>query len=137
MFNAILEDEITWDDAALALKLTFDERTDRYAHHLKLLLKYMDTRVFRQIEDFERRLAGEGGALTMATVNDGGERFTIQRLCPHAGTDLTEHSVIADGTITCLAHRMQFDLRTGYCINARGYRLKVERQNTGTPVGES
>lgn len=125
--SAILDGSATWDDAFLSFRMTFDERTDRFVAHLKTLLRYMDAEVFRKLELYEKQLAG-AEEVAMIEVAFGGETFRIQRKCPHAGTDLGRHGRInPDGTITCLAHRFCFDLRTGDCLNATGYRLKTER----------
>ena len=111
--------------------MTFDERTDAFVAHFKPLLRYMDAELFRELEHYERRLDGEEETID---VMFGGETFRVQRRCPHAGTDLEYHGrVNDDGTITCLAHRFRFDLRSGECKNARGYRLKVEPRRLAPP----
>ena len=118
----------TWDDIFLSMRMTFDERTDRFLPHLKTLLKYMYPPVFAAAQRYERHLVGEDSKIDMIEVEAGGRRHRIQRLCPHAGADLERQGLVSDdGSITCLAHRFCFDLTTGECLNARGYRLKVEK----------
>lgn len=132
IFAEILTGAATWDDAFLSLRMTFEERTDRFILHLKTLLRYMDPSLLAAVETYEKHLSGEDRDMPMIEVECAGRRYRIQRACPHAGTDL-EHQgrVSPDGTIVCLAHRFRFDLATGECLNARGYRLKTE------PAGES
>lgn len=133
--QAVLAGSATWDDVFLSLRMTFDERTERFVAHFKTLLRYMDAELFAQLEQYEKRLSGVAEDLPMIEVTCGGETFRIQRRCPHAGTDLEHHGrVNADGTITCLAHRFCFDLRTGECTNVHGYQLPVAKgQGTATP----
>lgn len=126
-FAAVLDGSRTWDDVFLSLRMRFDERTDRFVMHFKTVLRYMDPALFSTLEDYERRLHGEEHAVDMIDVTCGASSFRIQRACPHAGNDLERHGrADPDGTITCLAHRFRFDMKTGECLNARGYRLKVE-----------
>jgi UDP-MurNAc hydroxylase len=125
---AVLDGVATWDDIFLSFRMTFDERTDRFIAHFKALLRYMDAELLLKIAEYETHLTGEREDVPMIDVMCGGKQFRIQRLCPHAGTDLEHHGRVQDnGTITCLAHRFCFDLETGECTNAQGYRLKVER----------
>lgn len=127
--RAVLDGTHTWDDVFLSFRMTFDERTTQFVAHFKALMRYMDAELFDELEAYERRLRGELAAeVPMIDVAHKGETFRIQRLCPHAGADL-EHNgrVNPDGTITCLAHRFCFDLRTGDCTNAAAYRLKTEQ----------
>jgi UDP-MurNAc hydroxylase len=122
----LISGKSTWDDVFLSLRMTFSERTDRFIMHLKTVLRYMDPALFSAVETYERAMHGETvDTFELATPRG---RYRVQRLCPHAGTDLESHGRVgADGTITCLAHRFCFDLESGECLNARGYRIKSER----------
>lgn len=135
--QGVLDRTHTWDDVFLSFRMTFDERTEHFVPHLKALLRYMDAGLFAELEAYERRLRGDLAApVPMYNVEHDGETFRIQRLCPHAGTDLEHHGRInPDGTITCLAHRFCFDLRTGACTNAAAYRLKTEPRSRVDPPG--
>lgn len=122
----LISGRATWDDLFLSLRMRFDERTDRFVVHLKTLLRYMDPALFSAVETYERAMHGESVETFELSSPTG--RYEVQRLCPHAGSDLERHGrVDADGTITCLAHRFCFDLESGECRNARGYRLKTRR----------
>ncbi len=126
--NEVLQGSKTWDDIFLSLRMSFDERADQFVAHMKPLLRYMDAPLFKELEIYEKKLRGESEAIPMIEIAASDETFRIQKHCPHAGTDLEYHGrVDPDGTITCLAHRFCFDLRSGDCKNAKGYRLKVER----------
>jgi UDP-MurNAc hydroxylase len=120
---AVLRDEATWDDIFLSLRVQFDEHTDRFVSHFKTLLRYMDVEMLRQLALYETALAQTDD---MMTIETNGRRYEIPRRCPHAGSDLSRYGRINDdGTITCMAHRFCFDVRTGACLNASGYRMKV------------
>ncbi len=121
---AVIAGEATWDDVFLSLRMTFDERTDRFVAHFKTLLKYLDPAILQAVEAHESRAAG--AEVPMITVRSGDSDHCIQRLCPHAGADLAVHGQVdGEGTITCMAHRFRFDLRTGACLNTQGYALRV------------
>jgi UDP-MurNAc hydroxylase len=125
--HSIARGEHTWDDAFLSLRMSFDELTDRFVAHFKTLLKYMDDELFDALEDYERGL--EQPAAEHIEVTCAGKRFSVQRHCPHAGVDLGEHGEIDEesGAIVCTAHRFIFDLDSGACRNAKGYRIETKR----------
>ncbi|MGI0025703.1 MAG: Rieske (2Fe-2S) protein, partial [Nitrososphaera sp.] len=121
---AVLDGKATWDDIFLSCRIIFDERGKRFIPHYKPLMRYMDSAMLRKLEHYEKILTGLGEDITMIEVTFGKEIFRIQRFCPHAGLDLKANGRInEDGTITCLGHR--FNLRTGECVNAHHYSLKV------------
>jgi UDP-MurNAc hydroxylase len=128
LVKAVLGGDATWDDAFLSLRVVFDEQTDRYVARFKTLLKYMDAGILDALEDFERRIESAAEAVPMMEVDVDGCRRLIQRTCAHAGTDLLQHGVVdaTNGSITCMLHRFRFDLKTGECLNAKGYRLRIE-----------
>lgn len=116
----------TWDDVFLSLRMRFEERTPRFVVQLKTLLRYMDPALFEAVQVHERALASE--RVDTFDVEVPGARYRVQRRCPHAGADLASQGRLdPDGTITCLAHRFCYDLASGECQSARGYRLRTER----------
>ena len=126
LVSKVVDGTATWDEVFLSFRTTIEEANE-YLPHLKLLLKYLDSQVFDLLEGYEDTLSGHDGKVPMMSVNVGGRSRRIQRHCPHAGTDLAHQSTLNDdATITCLAHRLRFDLTTGECLNARGYRLQME-----------
>lgn len=128
----------TWDDIFLSLRMTFDERTTTFAAHFKSLLRFMDAELLSALESYELELRGDDEkGLEMMDVELDGATFRIQRLCPHAGADLERNGRLnEDGTITCLAHRFCFDVRSGDCLNAAGYRLKTATEDFNANVIE-
>lgn len=130
--SKVLRGSATWDEVFLSFRTKIEERGE-YLPHLKLLLKYLDHDVFDLLESFEGDLSASNEDIEMIDICSQGRKLQIQRFCPHAKTDLSRQSIInPDGTLTCLAHRLTFDLNTGYCINAKGYRIRVEHVDTFT-----
>jgi UDP-MurNAc hydroxylase len=86
----------------------------------------MSPALFAAVEAYER--AAQGEAVDTFVLDAPGGRYRVQRRCPHAGADFERQGrVDEDGGLTCLAHRFCFDLDSGECRNARGYRIKTER----------
>lgn len=136
--KAVLDEEATWDDILLSLRINIDERAPGYVPHLKVLLRYMDREVFHLVEQYEEQFAATDTETPMMEVDLGDEIVLIQRYCPHAGNDLKFNGRInEDGTITCLAHRLCFDIRTGKCIDAQKYQLKVGARNASSTQDSS
>ncbi|MFT7616666.1 MAG: nitrite reductase/ring-hydroxylating ferredoxin subunit [Planctomycetota bacterium] len=124
--TAVLDGEATWDDVFLSIRMSFDERTERFISHFKTLLKYLDADMMEALEAYEEGLQNDGETVMADIVHDG-KTHRIQRFCPHAGVDLVRQGKVNDdGTITCMAHRFCFDLTTGKCTNVEGFKLKVE-----------
>lgn len=58
-----------------------------------------------------------------AVFDTGGELEVTDARCPHNGGPLTD-GVVRDGAVICPWHWYCFDLRTGECRTAAGYRLR-------------
>ena len=62
-------------------------------------------------------------------LNANGDRYEVQRFCPHAGSDLRDAELVG-GQIVCPGHRWHFDLSTGTCAEAN-YKIfcrKLDRE---------
>ena len=59
-----------------------------------------------------------------AVFNVGGELRVTDARCPHNGGPLAS-GMVRDGAVTCPWHWYCFDLRTGECRTAAGYRLRT------------
>lgn len=58
-----------------------------------------------------------------AVFDAGGKLEVTDAGCPHNGGPLAE-GLVRDGVVTCPWHWYSFDLRTGQCRTAAGYRLR-------------
>jgi nitrite reductase/ring-hydroxylating ferredoxin subunit len=62
------------------------------------------------------------------TVHAEGRSYSVARYCPHAGNDLKDTGEVLPGRVLrCLAHRYEFSLDTGRCLNGTGMDLDVEQ----------
>ncbi len=124
--GSVLDGRATWDDVMLSLRMVFRERTPRFVPHLKTLLKYQDAETLQRLAAYEETLQRRAASEETIRVTSNGRCYQIARHCPHAGVDLERHGEVNDdGTITCMAHRFRFDLKSGECLNAEGFRLAV------------
>ncbi len=60
------------------------------------------------------------------------ELLSVGDVCPHMGASLSEGTIAGARTVTCPAHALSFDLRTGVCREdgnyaARTFRTRVRR----------
>lgn len=73
------------------------------------------------------------GADRFMDVVANGTTYRVQRFCPHRGVDLLEYGVVnEDGSITCTAHSLCFDLSTGECKNGKKGRYALETEHDPT-----
>ncbi len=127
--HAVMRDEATWDDIFLSMRMTFDERSDKFVAHFKTLLKYLDPGLCKALQAFEEELTKEATEDTFVLEHDG-KRYRVQRACPHSGVDLEKNSEVnEDGNLVCMAHRFRFDLCSGKCLTAKGYHLEVKLED--------
>lgn len=132
--QAVIEGDATWDDVLLSARVVFDE-SEQYIAHFKTLLRYMDPETCAALEQYEKQFSVPTEDVPLMQVTLDGQTYYIQRYCPHAGNDLKRAGrVNDDGTITCLAHRLCFDIKTGKCLNAKNYRLTVVPEDTTQSV---
>lgn len=112
----------TWDAVLLSRRLAVRCAPDRYNWPLFALLRYgHDRNLLYLVERALRK-----GEFDTTVVEDAGQRYRIQRYCPHAGEDLT-FGRLTDGKLVCPGHGWTFDLRNGgACIRGGNLRLRVE-----------
>lgn len=115
--DQVLRDELSWEDLLLSLRFKSARNPDRYNQHLFTLFKMCDSRALNAIMDAELATADGQKPAQVFTLENGGQRYTVQRYCPHGGSDLSEADV-KDGFIVCPGHHWRFDLRTGECADA-------------------
>lgn len=68
--------------------------------------------------------AFELGSVYVAAFRVGQEVHVIADSCPHAGASLSL-GLLSHGEVTCPAHAMHFDLRTGCSSDGAGERVRV------------
>jgi L-ascorbate metabolism protein UlaG (beta-lactamase superfamily)/nitrite reductase/ring-hydroxylating ferredoxin subunit len=120
--DGVVSGRTRWEELLLSLRFSARREPDVYNDYLVGLLKHADRAALRAIEEFE----SARDPRETITLDNAGEPVRVSRYCPHAGEDLAESSVVADGRLRCLGHNFEFDLATGECLNARCEPLTVE-----------
>lgn len=124
---SLLDGSVPWEDFLLSLRFSAWREPDLYNDHLLGLLKFADGLSLRAVEGFETAKNRQ----EWVTVGADGDRFEIERYCPHAGNDLLETGqLLPGGVLRCLAHHYEFRLDTGRCLNGVCRPLKTRRQVT-------
>jgi L-ascorbate metabolism protein UlaG (beta-lactamase superfamily)/nitrite reductase/ring-hydroxylating ferredoxin subunit len=111
----VIYGQIGWEDLFLSMRFSAWRDPDIYNDYLIGLLKHAEPEALAGVEAYERGRSTD----EKIVVRSAGQRYEINRYCPHAGEDLTVGSTVADGILRCLGHNLEFDLATGACINAR------------------
>lgn len=99
-----------WEEAFLGQRCQFERAPDCYNPWILAFFKNLERHRMQIMVRFGD--ASCGSAETFC--RDG---FEIPRFCPHQGVDLSKHSTIEDGIITCLGHGMKWNLETGQGVN--------------------
>jgi len=112
----VIRGDIAWEDLFLSLRFKAWRNPDIYNDYLIGLLKHAEPMALDAIERYE--VARGGDERLEVRGSDG--LYEISRYCPHAGEDLAIGGVVLEGdVIRCLGHNLEFDLKTGVCLNAR------------------
>lgn len=120
----VIRGDIAWEDLFLSLRFKAWRNPDIYNDYLIGLLKHAEPEALGAIERYEQSRAGD--ERLQVTGSDG--TYEISRYCPHAGEDLAIGGVMLEGgVLRCLGHNLEFDLKTGVCLNARCEPLLTRR----------
>jgi len=113
--------ELAWEDFLLSLRLTARRSADRCNDHVRLL-RFADETLLRAVEQRETTARADD----RIAVRTGDRVYDVQRFCPHAGNDLLDcGEVLPHARLRCLAHRYEYSLDDGACLNGNGGRLSV------------
>ena len=120
--------KLAWEDFLLSLRLTARRSADKCNDHVRLL-RFADETLLRAVERRETTARADD----RIAVHTGGRVYEVQRFCPHAGNDLLDcGELLPDAKIRCLAHRYEYSLTDGACLNGSGGRLSVAGSVTET-----
>jgi len=120
----VIRGDIAWEDLFLSLRFKAWRNPDIYNDYLVGLLKHAEPEALGAIERYELSRAGD----ERLQVRGSDGTYEISRYCPHAGEDLAIGGVLLEGdVIRCLGHNLEFDLKTGACLNARCNPLGTRR----------
>ena len=124
----VLRGELSWEDLLLSFRFRAHRDPDRYNQHLFTFLKMGDHAALQEITKAEMAMSSTPEDTFELEVGDA--HYTVQRFCPHAGSDLRDAEIIA-GKIVCPGHRWHFDLASGACTEA-DYRIYCVRTDSTT-----
>ena len=120
----VIRGDIAWEDLFLSLRFKAWRNPDIYNDYLVGLLKHADPEALGAIESYEVNRATD----VRLQVRGSDGTYEISRYCPHAGEDLAIGSMVLEGdVIRCLGHNLEFDLKTGVCLNAKCDPLATRR----------
>jgi L-ascorbate metabolism protein UlaG (beta-lactamase superfamily)/nitrite reductase/ring-hydroxylating ferredoxin subunit len=120
----VIRGDIAWEDLFLSLRFKAWRNPDIYNDYLVGLLKHAEPEALGAVERYEVSRAGD----ERLQVRGSDGTYEISRYCPHAGEDLAIGGVMLEGdVIRCLGHNLEFDLKTGACLNARCNPLATRR----------
>jgi UDP-MurNAc hydroxylase len=111
----VLDGSITWEEFALTFRMRLNRKPDLYQTLIQgfLLMEPEDMNFFcgRLLEIEKRR--------NRTIIEAGGTRYSIDRLCPHQGGDLSQGWLDGGRLWTCPRHRWQFALdKNGLCTSS-------------------
>jgi UDP-MurNAc hydroxylase len=108
----VLNGKLTWEDFALTFRMRLTREPDNYETLIQgfLILESEDLKRFcenlKEIKSNTERI----------TVDAGGCRYSVDKLCPHQGAELSEGWIEEDRYLVCSRHRWRYDLQNhGLC----------------------
>ncbi|HYO55368.1 Rieske (2Fe-2S) protein, partial [Archangium sp.] len=118
----VLDRKLNWEDFLLSFRFRASRSPDVYdaSLHNFLAAEVEDLRVM-----CDTMLATESRKeRTVVTV--GGQRYAVNRYCPHQGADLREGWIEEGRYLVCPRHRWRFDLREGGLCSTNGCFIRAE-----------
>ena len=112
ILNLILTKKLSWEQLLLSLRFNASRNPDIFNEFLVVFLRFAYPPSYKQFELYEKRK----NLSDMFILNHNGEKFQVQKYCPHAMGDLSKGQ-IKDDYIICPNHGWQFSLKDGSCLN--------------------
>jgi UDP-MurNAc hydroxylase len=133
-FPGVHAGTLRWEDLLLSRRVNCWRDPDVYNNHLFGLLKFAQVDSLEAVERYETSLQNDASIL----VQTEDALYQVQRFCPHAGNDLLmTGQVLEGGKLRCVAHRYEFDLESGICVNGSCPSLRSTRLPERAIVGAS
>ncbi len=105
----VLDKKITWEDFSLTFRMRLSREPDVYQTLIQgfLIMEPED------LNHFCARLLDLEAHRERIIVEAGGCRYSVNRICPHQGGDLSEGWIEEDRYLVCARHRWRYDLWNG------------------------
>ncbi len=113
----VLDGHLTWEDFSLTFRMSLNREPDVYQTIMQgfLILEAED------LEPFCSHILALENNQERIIVEAGGCRYSVDKLCPHQGADLSQGWIEEDRYLVCPRHRWRFDLyNDGVCIDNAG-----------------
>lgn len=113
----VLDGQLTWEDFSLTFRMRLNREPDVYQTIMQgfLILEAED------LEPFCRHILALENNKERIIVEAGGCRYSVDKLCPHQGADLSQGWVEEGRYLVCPRHRWRFDLQQdGVCTDNDG-----------------
>jgi len=118
----VLDRKLNWEDFLLSFRFRASRTPDIYDASLHNFLA-------AEVEDLramcDNTLATESRK-ERTVVTAGGQRYAVNRFCPHQGADLREGWVEEGRYLVCPRHRWRFDLQEGGVCATNGCSVNAE-----------
>jgi len=102
----LLDGYLNWED----FMLSFRHRLKRTPDIYQVAINGFLTMEKEDVPDFVDNLMRLQNQRERITVEAGGVFYSIDKFCPHQGSDLTTHQIEDDRYLICPKHRWTFDL---------------------------
>ena len=102
----LLDGYLNWED----FMLSFRHRLKRTPDVYQVAINGFLTMEKEDVPDFVDNLMRLQNQRERITVEVGGVLYSIDKFCPHQGSDLTTHQIEDDRYLICPKHRWTFDL---------------------------
>jgi len=113
----VLDGYLTWEDFSLTFRMRLNREPDVYQTIIQgfLILEAED------LEPFCSHILALENNNERITVEAGGCLYSVDKLCPHQGADLSQGWIEEDRYLVCPRHRWRFDLhQDGACMDNEG-----------------
>jgi len=113
----ILDGHLTWEDFSLTFRMQLNRQPDVYQTIMQgfLILEAED------LEPFCSHILALENNNERIVVEAGGCRYSVDKLCPHQGADLSQGWIEEGRYLVCPRHRWRFDLQQdGVCVDNAG-----------------
>lgn len=105
----VLDNKLTWEDFSLTFRMRLNREPDVYQTLIQGFL-------IMEPEDLNHlcaRLLEIESRKERIVVEAGGTRYSVYRICPHQGGDLSEGWIEEERYLVCARHRWRYDLQNG------------------------
>ena len=122
------EESVDFEHYLLGCDFECSRDPDTYNEFLFTTLKNFDTKRFMMSESLYADMNNVLDELFV--MNHEGKEYEVQRYCPHMFADLEQAGYVdEDDNLVCPLHNWKFNIKTGECVDKKGYCIKIQERN--------